>query len=261
TDANNDGIADGTPNAITGIPSSAGTGVGVPTDTDGNVGENLPNFLDADADDDGCSDANEYYGNNTADGGDGGQYGSDPAAVNANGTVTAASYPATGADIDGGGTADYVDITGDDPDADGTANACDLDDDNDGNPDASDPNPLVPSAVADSATAMVGMSATIDILTNDDFLPDNSGTAGSDIYISDAGTGTGVGIISFDENTGELIYTPALIEGGMSVTIDYTVCNDLTGDGPTLDDVCATATVTILVAMGPDADMDGIPDA
>ncbi|WP_452600593.1 beta strand repeat-containing protein, partial [Pontimicrobium sp. MEBiC06410] len=259
TDANNDGIADGTPDPVTGIPSSAGTGVSSPTDTDGNVGENLPDFLDSDSDDDGCSDANEYYGENTADGGDGGQYGTDPAAVNANGTVVGASYPATGADSDSNTTADHLE-TGPDPDTDGIANTCDPDDDNDGNPDTTDSNPQDPTAVDDTATAMVGMVETIDILTNDDYLPDNTSTAGSDVYITDAGTGTGVGIITFDENTGELNYTPALSEGGMTVTVDYTVCNDLTGDGPTPDDVCDTATVTITVDMGPDADMDGIPD-
>ena len=105
------------------------------------------------------------------------------------------------------------------------------------------------------------VSETIDILGNDDYLPDNTGTAGSDVYITDAGTGSGVGVITFDENTGELIYTAAGSESGMTVTVDYTVCNDLTGDGPSPDDICATATVTIVVAAGPDADMDGIPDA
>ncbi|WP_420573733.1 gliding motility-associated C-terminal domain-containing protein [Kordia sp.] len=259
TDANNDGIADGTPDSVTGVPSSAGTGVSNPTDTDGNVGENLPDFLDIDSDDDGCSDANEYYGDAAADGGDGGQYGTDPAAVNANGTVTGASYPAMGADTDTNGTADYAEA-GPDPDTDGISNSCDPDDDNDGNPDNTDPNPLTPVAVDDNATAMVGMTETIDIIGNDDFVPDNTSTLGSDIYISDAGTGSAVGIISFDENTGELIYTPAASESGMTVTVDYTVCNDLTGDGPTPDDVCDTATVRITVGTGPDADMDGIPD-
>ena len=118
-----------------------------------------------------------------------------------------------------------------------------------------------PTATPDNGTAMVGVAETIDILGNDDYLPDNTGTAGSDVYITDAGTGSGVGVISFDENTGELIYTAAGSESGMTVTVDYTVCNDLTGDGPSPDDICATATVTIVVAAGPDADMDGIPDA
>ncbi|MDI5889313.1 hypothetical protein QLS42_15730, partial [Flavobacterium sp. LB3P48] len=56
----------------------------------------LPNHLDLDSDNDGCSDSNEYYNSSTADGG-GGQYGSgaDPAPTNANGTVIGASYSGT----------------------------------------------------------------------------------------------------------------------------------------------------------------------
>jgi uncharacterized repeat protein (TIGR01451 family) len=59
-------------------------------DTDG---DGIVNYLDLDSDNDGCSDANEYYSSPTADGG-GGQYGTgaDPAAVDATGKVTAASY-------------------------------------------------------------------------------------------------------------------------------------------------------------------------
>ncbi|MGB5359727.1 MAG: hypothetical protein WBN27_07265, partial [Eudoraea sp.] len=58
------------------------------TDSDG-----LPNFLDLDSDGDGCSDANEYYKDDTADGGDDGEYGSGTPVVDAiDGTVNAASY-------------------------------------------------------------------------------------------------------------------------------------------------------------------------
>ncbi len=52
----------------------------------------LPNSYDLDSDNDGCSDANEAYNNANADGGDGGVYGIGIPAVNANGTVVAASY-------------------------------------------------------------------------------------------------------------------------------------------------------------------------
>ncbi|MCO6175378.1 Ig-like domain-containing protein, partial [Flavobacterium sp. NRK F10] len=60
-------------------------------DTDG---DGIPNELDTDSDNDGCSDANEYYNNANADGGDGGQYGTgpDPVAVNLDGTVIGAAY-------------------------------------------------------------------------------------------------------------------------------------------------------------------------
>ncbi|ARV14523.1 T9SS type A sorting domain-containing protein [Polaribacter sp. SA4-12] len=58
TDANRDGRADdpvGTAPTTNGIPSSAGTG-NTPTDTDGSVTEDLPDFLDIDADNDGIPD-------------------------------------------------------------------------------------------------------------------------------------------------------------------------------------------------------------
>jgi len=202
---------------MTGIPASAGTGLAV-IDTD-MATDPSSNHLDIDSDGDGCSDANEYYDDSTADAGDpSGTFGGANPSVNPNGTVVAASYPAVGADTDTNATADYAEV-GPDPDTDTISNACDLDDDNDGNPDA---------------TAMIGMSQTIDLLSNDDFLPDNTSTPGSDVYITDAGTGSGNGIIVFDENTGELIYTPSTGEGGRIVTVTYTVCNDLTNDGVVL---------------------------
>ncbi|NRT17148.1 hypothetical protein HNP99_003527, partial [Flavobacterium sp. 28A] len=55
-------------------------------------GDGVPNHLDLDSDNDGCSDANEYYNLSTADGGDGGVYGTGKPAVDTNGTVKAASY-------------------------------------------------------------------------------------------------------------------------------------------------------------------------
>ncbi len=58
------------------------------TDNDG-----LPDSLDLDSDGDGCSDANEFYRDSNADGGDGGEFGSGiPAVDPTNGTVIAASY-------------------------------------------------------------------------------------------------------------------------------------------------------------------------
>ena len=55
--------------------------------------DNTPNHLDLDSDGDGCSDANEFYKDDTIDGGDGGEYGSGIPIVNpTNGTVNAASY-------------------------------------------------------------------------------------------------------------------------------------------------------------------------
>lgn len=61
-------------------------------DTDG---DGIPNNLDLDSDNDGCSDANEYYNSATADGGDGGVYGTGTPTVDATGKVTTASYSST----------------------------------------------------------------------------------------------------------------------------------------------------------------------
>jgi hypothetical protein len=59
-------------------------------DTDG---DGISNRLDLDSDNDGCSDANEYYNNSTAQGTDGNMvYGTNPITVNANGEVTTAAY-------------------------------------------------------------------------------------------------------------------------------------------------------------------------
>ncbi|UPQ78268.1 gliding motility-associated C-terminal domain-containing protein [Flavobacterium azooxidireducens] len=54
--------------------------------------DGIPNRLDLDSDNDGCSDANEYYNSSTADGGDDGVYGVGTPSVDANGQVTTASY-------------------------------------------------------------------------------------------------------------------------------------------------------------------------
>ncbi len=61
-------------------------------------GDGLANHLDPDSDADGCNDADEAYANASADVDNNGYYGSGNPAVNANGTVQAASYqtPADG---------------------------------------------------------------------------------------------------------------------------------------------------------------------
>lgn len=52
------------------------------------------NYLDLDSDEDGCSDANEAYNDNNADGGDNFYFGlGDPPAVDSEGRVVAAGYP------------------------------------------------------------------------------------------------------------------------------------------------------------------------
>ncbi|QSS98262.1 LamG-like jellyroll fold domain-containing protein [Psychroflexus sp. ALD_RP9] len=93
------------------------------TDNDG-----IPNNLDLDSDGDGCSDANEYYLDNSADGGDDDVFGSGTPSVDADGLVIAAGY-------DGSGYATVVNEFTNactDSDIDGIVNVIDLDDDNDG---------------------------------------------------------------------------------------------------------------------------------
>jgi len=75
------------------------------TDSDANP---PPNYLDTDSDDDGCSDANEAYANNNADGGDNEYFGlGNPPVTDANGRVTAATYPIP-ADNGSNSTPDYI---------------------------------------------------------------------------------------------------------------------------------------------------------
>ncbi len=72
-------------------------------DTDG---DGRADFVELDADNDGCSDANEAYNDPNADGSDDGIYGSGAPAVNPDGTVVAASYAAP-ADLDANGTPEF----------------------------------------------------------------------------------------------------------------------------------------------------------
>ncbi|NRD24965.1 hypothetical protein HNV10_17070, partial [Winogradskyella litoriviva] len=138
----NDGIADGTPD-LNGVPSSASGGI-TPIDT---LSDGIYDFQNTDSDGDGCSDANEAYGDANADGGDGGQYGAGtPTTINpANGIVitqTGIDYTTgtNAAVTDGDFTLSvcYVDpcdpiASGNtDTDNDNISDVCDVDDDNDG---------------------------------------------------------------------------------------------------------------------------------
>ncbi|MEL6305313.1 MAG: DUF11 domain-containing protein, partial [Bacteroidota bacterium] len=76
--------------SVIGPTNMQGTLLTAGCDTDG---DGYPDPLDLDSDDDGCSDANEFYKDNNADGGDGGEYGSGVPVVDpTDGTVDAASY-------------------------------------------------------------------------------------------------------------------------------------------------------------------------
>ncbi|MBZ9629062.1 T9SS type A sorting domain-containing protein [Psychroflexus sp. CAK1W] len=119
TDSDNDGIYDvleadptftGTISAegrisgttTNGVPDAANTGNGftpVDTDADGTL-----NFMDLNSDGDACPDANEYYNNPSADGGDDRIFGNGTPAVDANGLVVGAGY-------DGPNLANVIDNT------------------------------------------------------------------------------------------------------------------------------------------------------
>ncbi|MEZ4910150.1 MAG: SdrD B-like domain-containing protein [Saprospiraceae bacterium] len=122
--------------------------------------------------------------------------------------------------------------------------------DGDGNPNGTDPNPLVPTAVDDAFIAPVGTATTTNILTNDDFLP------GVNTTITTQPGGTAGGTISYDPLTGEMTYTPLASEAGTTQTVEYQVCN--TAVTPA---VCDIATVTITIPVDPDTDGDGEPDS
>ncbi|WP_300661409.1 Ig-like domain-containing protein, partial [Fluviicola sp.] len=98
-DANADGRVDGVegtdgvPDAVQAVgQENSGTVNYTILNTDA---ADFPNYKDYDSDNDACSDANEYYNSATADGGDGGPYGTGLPAVGGTGKVTAASYTGT----------------------------------------------------------------------------------------------------------------------------------------------------------------------
>ena len=133
---------------------------------------------------------------------------------------------------------DYNEVEQGTPDAAWDAADCD----DDGNPNGGDPNPLTTVAVDDVGMASLGVTTTIDILVNDDYLPNNDPANLGTTTITDVGTGSAGGTIMFDPATGELDYTPLVLEAGSIVTVVYEVCNtDLAPD------VCSQAMVTISV--------------
>ena len=126
-----------------------------------------------------------------------------------------------------------------------------LDCDNDGNPNGTDPDPLVATARDDSGSTPALTEVAINILENDDYLPNNHPDNLGITTLSTIG-GSALGSAVFDENTGFLTYTPTESESNTTVTIIYQVCNVIPDPN-----VCASATVTIQV--GPD--MNNVIDA
>ena len=116
-----------------------------------------------------------------------------------------------------------------------------LDCDGDGNPNDKDPNPLEATAVDDSGSTPALTEVAINILENDDYLPNNDDDNVGVTNLSRIG-GTATGVVSFDADTGIMTYTPTELESNSTVTVVYQVCNVLPDPN-----VCASATVTIEV--------------
>ncbi|QVY63992.1 cadherin-like domain-containing protein [Polaribacter sp. Q13] len=155
----------------------------VPADTDN---DGIPDYLDTDSDNDGCSDADEaYYGTvNNADGDNNGTYGTGTPTVNSsNGKVTSASYSTP--------NTYYLNATAntcEDNDNDGIADFEDLDDDNDGILDTDELNCLSASTATDGITDSQGFASTTsindgDVVADDGFAMNNT----SHYFILDLG--------------------------------------------------------------------------
>ena len=116
-----------------------------------------------------------------------------------------------------------------------------LDCDDDGNPNGTDPNPLIATAVDDEGSTPALTEIVINILANDDYLPNNDPNNLGTTSITRIG-GNATGTVGFDPETGELSYIPDVSESNSTITIIYEVCNTVPDP-----DVCASATVTIEV--------------
>lgn len=119
-----------------------------------------------------------------------------------------------------------------------------LDCDNDGNPNGTDPHPLEATANDDSGTTQPLTELIIDILANDDYLPNNNPNNLGITNITRIG-GSAAGEVVFDADTGEVSYLPPIEEASSIVTIVYEVCNTVPEP-----DVCASATISISVTKG-----------
>ena len=217
-----------------------------PRDSDG---DGTSDNDDTDDDNDGIVDLDEYpgldpFGDEDGDGILNFKDTSQDVGNTGDGTTT--NYT----DADGNGVPDAYDV-----DNDGQPNHLDIDSDDDGHLDVTDPNPYAPTAQDESANATLGVATNINILSNDDYFPNNNPNNQGTTTITRTG-GTAGGTAILDALTGELAYTPLLTENGSTVTVIYQVCN--TDPDP---DVCETATVNITVTNDPDTDGDGTPDS
>jgi gliding motility-associated-like protein len=134
-----------------------------------------------------------------------------------------------------------------------TSNWGALDCDGDGNPNATDPNKDTPVASNDAVTVGNSGKATINLLSNDDFLP---GANTEIVRQAPPNDGTAKGTVTFNPLTGEMTYKRAPFESGL-VTLGYKVTNKAV-----TPPVSATAFVTIIACdlQDPLADCDGDGD-
>ncbi len=126
-----------------------------------------------------------------------------------------------------------------------------LDCDDDGNPNGTDPNPLAATAMDDSGSTPALTEVAINILENDDYLPNNDENNIGITSLTRTG-GDAAGSVAFDADTGIMSYTPIESESNSTVTVVYEVCNVIPDPA-----VCASATVTIQI--GPNA-IDALDD-
>ena len=266
-DSDGDGIEDGqevntdNTNPLDSCDSNLGTPLGTEDcDSDGltNDEENIvgTNPDNPDSDGDGINDGREVNidGTNPSDScdSDGGTpLGTDDCDNDGltNDQEAGLGTDPNNSDSDGDGISDGQEVNTNttDPldscDSDGGTPLGTDDCDNDGNPNETDPNPNVATAVNDSTAADVGFPKTINIVNNDDFLVGST--------LTDLGGGDANGTFTFDDATGEFTYNPVAADNNSTRTINYQVCN-----GP----VCATATIFITVPSCSDMDGDNICD-
>ena len=127
-----------------------------------------------------------------------------------------------------------------------------LDCDDDGNPNETDPDPLMANANDDFGSTPAVTQVAINILENDDYLPNNASNNLGVTNLSRIG-GDASGVVTFDDETGFVNYIPVASESNSTVTIIYQVCNVLPNPS-----VCASATIYIEVGANT---LDAIDDA
>ncbi|WP_375334199.1 gliding motility-associated C-terminal domain-containing protein [Flagellimonas sp. C4] len=132
-----------------------------------------------------------------------------------------------------------------------SANWESLDCDGDGNPNDTDPDPLTVNANDDFGSTPATIEVAINILENDDFLPNNAPNNVGVTNIERIG-GSAVGVVVFNNDTGFVNYIPETSESNSTVSIVYQVCNILPDPS-----VCATA--TIYIEIGANA-LDAVDD-